>query len=251
MNADLERVIGLQRLDTASDAARKRLADEPEREKALDARLDAAKQRVASSKERLAANQSARREIEKELAVHQGRLSKFREQAMAVKTNQEYHAIQHEIAHAQAQIKTHEDHMLDRMVDADDLAAAVKKAEADLAAEQKAIDADRKAMDAEHAELQAALERFTTERSAIVSALDKQLLAIFEQVSKKRHGVAIAEAKNGICTICHVRLRPQVFNTVRRNEDIVQCDSCQRILYFVSAPAAASPGSDASSPAAS
>ena len=251
MNADLERVIGLQRLDTASDAARKRLADEPEREKALDARLDAAKQRVASSKERLAANQSARREIEKELAVHQGRLSKFREQAMAVKTNQEYHAIQHEIAHAQAQIKTHEDHMLDRMVDADDLAAAVKKAEADLAAEQKAIDADRKAMDAEHAELQAALERFTTERSAIVSALDKQLLAIFEQVSKKRHGVAIAEAKNGICTICHVRLRPQVFNTVRRNEDIVQCDSCQRILYFVAAPAARSTGSDASPQAAS
>jgi uncharacterized protein len=250
MNADLERVIGLQRLDTASDAARKKLADEPEREKALDARLDAAKEHVASTKARLAENQNARRAIEKELAVHQGRLSKFREQAMAVKTNQEYHAVQHEVAHAQAQIKTHEDHMLDRMVEADDLAAAVKKAETDLAAEQKAIEADRKAMKAEHAGLQAALERMIKERSAIVSALDKQLLAIFEQISKKRHGVAVAEAKDGICTICHVRLRPQVFNTVRRNEDIVQCDSCQRILYFVSAPAAAAP-SDASSQAAS
>src|SRR6185369_8363146 len=134
MNADLERIIGLQRLDTAAETARKKLADEPEREKALDTRLETAKANVATAKERLAANQSARREIEKELAVHQGRLSKFREQAMAVKTNQEYHAIQHEIAHAQAQIKAHEDQMLEHMLEADELAAAVKKAEADLAA---------------------------------------------------------------------------------------------------------------------
>ena len=129
MNADLERVIGLQRLDTAADAARKKLADEPEREKALDARLEAARQSVASTKARLAENQNARRAIEKELAVHQGRLSKFREQAMAVKTNQEYHAVQHEIAHAQGQIKTYEDQMLNHMLEADDLTAAVKKAE--------------------------------------------------------------------------------------------------------------------------
>jgi len=232
VHADLERVIALQRLDTAAEAARRKLADEPEREKALDARLDAAKQHVASAKARLADNQNTRRAIEKELAVHQGRLSKFREQAMAVKTNQEYHAIQHEIAHAQDQIKAHEDRMLDQMLEADDLAAAVKKSEADLAAEQKAVEADRKAMKAEHADLQSSLETIVAQRAEIVSALDKAVLSIFEQVSKKRHGVAVAEAKNGICSICHVRLRPQVFNTVRRNEEIVQCDSCQRILYY-------------------
>ncbi len=238
MNADLERVIVLQRLDSAVDAAKKKLADEPEREKALDARLEAAKAHVATAKARLAENQSARRDIEKELSLHQGRLSKFREQAMAVKTNQEYHAIQHEIAHAQGEIKTHEDRMLERMLEADELTAAVKKSETELSAEQKAIDADRKAMKAEHAELQAAIEKMAGERAALVSALPASVLSQFEQVAKKRNGVAVAEAKDGICTICHVRLRPQVFNTVRRNEEIVQCDSCQRILYFVPAPAA-------------
>src|SRR3954452_24801846 len=97
MHADLERVIALQRLDTEAAAARKKLADAPEREKAFDTRLETAKQAIADAKARLAANQDARRTIEKEVAVHQGRLSKYREQAMAVKTNQEYHAIQHEI----------------------------------------------------------------------------------------------------------------------------------------------------------
>jgi len=237
MNADLERLIALQKLDTAADAARRSLSGEPEHEKTLEARLETARQRVATAKERVAENKSARGAIDKEVALHQGRLSKYREQAMAVKTNVEYHAIQKEIAHAQGEIKAHEDRMLERMLEADDLAAALKKDESDLADEQKAVEADRKAMLAEHGVMQASIERITGERTAIVGALNKQVLLTFEQVSKKRNGIAVAEAKNGICTICHVRLRPQVFNTVRRNEEIVQCDSCNRILYFVAAAA--------------
>ncbi len=239
MNADLERLIALQRLDSAAEAARRRLAEEPERERALETRLESARQRVAHAKEHLTANQTARREIDKEVAVHQGRLSKYREQAMAVKTNVEYHAIQKEIGHAQAEIKTHEDKMLERMLEADDLTAAVKKAEAELAAELKAVEADRKAMSAEHAELHASVQTMAAERAGIVGAMDRQTLAIFELVSSRRNGVALAEARDGICTICHVRLRPQVFNNVRRNEEIIQCDSCNRILYFVHLPAPA------------
>ena len=49
---------------------------------------------------------------------------------------------------------------------------------------------------------------------------------------QRRNGLAVSEARDGMCTICHVRLRPQVFNNVRRNEAIIQCDTCQRILYF-------------------
>lgn len=251
MNKDLERVIALQKLDSAAREAHRRLAEEPERERALDARLDTARDRVATSKARLAENQQARRKIEKEAAVHQGRLSKFREQAMAVKTNQEYHAIQKEIGFAQGEIKTLEDQILDRMLEADDLTAALKRGEAELAAEQKAGDAERKTMAAEIGDLKASLERTAGERAGLVSALDPHLLAVFEQVARKRSGIAVAEARDGICTICHVRLRPQVFNTVRRNDGIVQCDSCNRILYFVPVPIPSPAPSDSASQPAS
>jgi len=153
--------------------------------------------------------------------------------------------VQKEIGYAQGEIKTLEDKVLERMLEADELNAALKKAESDLAAEQKAADADRKAMTAEHGELQASVERIAGERAQLVAALDKSVFAIFEQVAKKRHGVAVAEARDGICTICHVRLRPQVFNTVRRNDAITQCDSCNRVLYFAAAPSSAA-ASDAS-----
>ena len=190
----------------------------------------------------MAENQVARREIEKEVAVHQGRLSKFREQAMAVKTNQEYHAVQKEIEFAQTEMKAAEDKVLERMLEADDLTAAVKRAEAELAAETKKADADRKALAAEFAELRSSLGRIGGERTGVIKALSPPVLDIFERVAQRRNGIAVAEAREGICTICHVRLRPQVFNTVRRNEQIIQCDSCNRILYFV--PAAEAPAAD-------
>ena len=240
MNADLERVITLQRLDSSAQDAERRLAEEPEREKAFEARLQTGRDHVKSAKDQLAANQKARRELEKDVAVHQGRLSKFRDQAMAVKTNQEYHAIQKEISFAQTEIKGIEEKILERMLEADDITAAVKRSEADLASELKTVDADRKKMTAEHGELEALLDRARAERGQVVEALDKRVLAIFDLVARRRNGVAVAEARDGICSICHVRLRPQVFNNVRRNDEIIQCDSCQRILYFKAPPAAAS-----------
>ena len=242
MNADLERVIVLQRLDTAAQDAQRRLADQPEREKALESRLAAAHEHVASAKGRLAESQTARRTVEKDVALHQGRLSKFREQAMAVKTNQEYHAVQKEIEFAQTEMKSAEDKVLERMLEADDLAAAMKRAEAELASALKNVDADRKAMAAEVAELRSSLERIGAERADVVRSIDPQVLATFERVAQRRNGVAVAEAREGICMICHVRLRPQVFNTVRRNEQIIQCDTCNRLLYFV--PVADAPATD-------
>ena len=239
MNADLERLIALQKLDSTAEAARKKLAAEPEHELALEARLEAARQHVAAAKEQVAANKNARAALEKDVAVQQTRLSKFRETAMAVKTNQEFTAVQHEIAFAQTEIKKIEDAILERMLESDDLAAALKDAEAKLAAETKAIDAERKTGSAAHIEMQATLERIATERAALVGGLDKGVLATFEAVSRKRNGVAMSEARGGVCTICHVRLRPQVFNTVLRNDSILQCDHCNRILYYVPVPASA------------
>ena len=69
------------------------------------------------------------------------------------------------------------------------------------------------------------------------------MLALFERVSKHRKGLAMSEARDAMCTQCHVRMRPQVYNELRRNESVFQCESCSRILYFVPIAVAARPGS--------
>lgn len=234
MNPDLQRLIELQRLDSTRHDAERRVAEEPERLRTLESRLEAARHAVATAKEQLQTGQAARRELEKEVAVHQGRLSKYRDQLMAVKTNQEYQAMQKEIEYAQNEIKALEDRVLERMLEGDDLAAAVKRAESELATVERAVEEDTRTLAADVAEMKRVIGRVAEARAALAGALNAKTLAMFDLVAQRRQGVAVAEAKDGICTICHVRLRPQVFNTVRRNDEIMQCDSCQRILYFAS-----------------
>ncbi len=237
MHADIERLIALQQIDSSIRDAEQKLGAEAARLKALESRLAGATSKVAAAKERIAQNATARRDIEKDVTLHQGRLSKFREQGMNVKTNQEYHAIQHEIAFAQNEIKGHEDRMLERMMELDELNGALKTAETDLGSTQKDVEAEKASIVTEHDVLRDRVDALKAERTGVVGSLSAEALTIFERVSGRRNGIAMSEAKDGVCTLCHVRLRPQVFNTVRRNDAILQCDHCNRILYFVPPPA--------------
>jgi predicted nucleic acid-binding Zn-ribbon protein len=232
MHPDLERLIRLQQLDTFVETARRAVAEHPARVQALESRLDEATRRLTSAQQALAANQTDRRSLDKDLAAVQGRLSKFKDQLMEVKTNREYTAMLKEIEVAQQEVRRLEDRMLERMLEADEFSGAMKASEKALAAERVNIREERDRLEQEIATLAAELETSLSQRQQLVQQIDPQAMAIFETVARGRRGVAVAEAKDGLCTICHVRLRPQRFNEVRRNADIIQCDSCQRILYF-------------------
>lgn len=232
MNPDLEKLIRLQQLETSAENARRKIADHPERAQALDARLQSAKDAVAGVKARLAAAQEKRRGEEKEVSTVQTRLAKYKDQLLELKTNREYTAMLHEIDTAQNDIKAREDRILEIMMESDELTAEVKKTEADLKVAEKEIAAERAVLEKEVAQLQVEIDTTAAARAALVPQIDRTALAIFETTAKGRKGVAVAEARNGLCTICHVRLRPQMFNEVLKNESIIQCDSCRRILYY-------------------
>ena len=238
---DLQHLARLQQLDTDIDAARRRIAEIPLLQQAMDTRLADQQAALAALKQRLADNQAARRTIEKDVATIQTRLSKYKDQLMEVKTNKEYQAMQHEIAAAQDAIRAHEDKILEGMEEAEGLTRDLKAAEAELKKQQADIATEQKVLTDESAALQRAIGEQSAQRTEITSQLSKEALALFEHVARQRRGLAVAEARDGICTVCHVRLRPQVYNEVRRNEALIQCDSCLRILYFV--PAAASQAS--------
>lgn len=241
MNPDLTRLIRLQQLESAADEARRKIADHPARIEALDARLQAARDALSDVKARLAAASDTRRAEEKDVAGVQTRLAKYKDQLLEVKTNREYTAMLHEIETAQHDIRTREDRILEVMMESDELNAAIRKSDAELKAAEKEIAAERAALDTEMAALQTDIHRTSAERATLVADIDRHVLSIFETTAKGRKGVAVAEAKDGLCTICHVRLRPQVFNEVRKNESIIQCDSCRRILYFAGNSEASAP----------
>jgi predicted nucleic acid-binding Zn-ribbon protein len=237
MFQDLQRLIELQRLETTIADSRARIASHPHRLAEADARMAEATNALDTVRQRLKDNQEARRALEKDVALYQGRLGKFKDQQSAVKTNREYQALGHEIETAQKELAAVEEKVLERMMDADAIAVDVKAAEATFAARKKEIDAEQKTLADELVAVEAALAQATDAKATLVKALEPRLVATFEQVAKVRKGIAVTTAtRDGLCSVCHVRLRPQVFQQIRQNDSIVQCDSCQRILYYIPPP---------------
>ncbi len=243
MSPDLERLIRLQQIDQEIDTRRRALADLPAALAALDARVETRQQELAAAKQRQSDNKAARQALDKDLAVHQGRLAKFKDQLMEVKTNKEYTAMQHEIAMAQEGVQGFEDRILELMVQADELDSAVKAADAALTQEKAQVAKERTAREQSTAAMSGEIDGLTKSREEVVSQIGREALAVFETVSRRGKGSVVAEARDGHCTACHVRLRPQMFNEVRRGDKLIQCESCQRILFVVPPkPAAADAG---------
>jgi predicted nucleic acid-binding Zn-ribbon protein len=242
MSADLDRLIALQQLDTAIEEARRHIAAHPGRLADAEARLAGAREAVEREKARLKENHEARRGLEKDAAVFQSRVTKFKDQLSAVKTNREYQAIQVEIETAQRELGEVEEKVLEQMMEADTIAADIKRAEAALGAQEKEVAAEKTALARALAHEEAKLGKDTEARKELLTQVDPRHLRLFEQVARARKGIAICSAtRDGLCSVCHVRLRPQVFQTVRQNDSIVQCDSCQRILYYVPPPGPVDP----------
>ena len=241
MLVDLERLVRLQQIETAADQARRRLDSLPFDYQALDARLATAQSLVDAAKERLAASATERRNVEKELAVVQARLSKFKDQLMEVKTNKEYQAMQKEIATAEREVRSFEDRILDRMEEAEGFQADVKRDESSLKKETAEVAEARNALEAERRQVEAMLEKLSRDRAAVARDISPAAMALFDHVSRSRKPPAVVEARDGHCSFCHVRLRPQVYNEIRRNAALIQCESCQRVLFFAGVSAAAEP----------
>ena len=242
MSPDLDRLIRLQQLDSTIEDARRRLAVHPQRLADADLRLTDAEQRVEAARQRLKDNQEARRALEKDAAVFQGRVSKFKSQLSEVKTNREYQAIQHEIETAQGDLGAVEEKVLEQMLNADVIAADIKQAEAALATQRKDVEAEKATLGREMVSVEAALAGASKGRATLLAEMEPRLIALFEQVARARKGVAICSAtRDGLCSVCHVRLRPQVFQLVRQNDSIIQCDTCNRILYYIPPPAPVEP----------
>jgi uncharacterized protein len=126
------------------------------------------------------------------------------------------------------------------MVGADEITGVMKAAETALKSAEQQIVHDRADLDRQLEAAGSSLEQLTRDRAALAAEIPASTLALYETVSKGRKGIAVALAKDERCSECHVRIRPQVFAHIRQNGAIIQCDSCQRILYYVAPTTAAS-----------
>jgi predicted nucleic acid-binding Zn-ribbon protein len=160
---------------------------------------------------------------------------------MEVKTNKEYTAMQHEIETAASGVATFEDQILTLMMEADELTAAVKAADAALAAEEAKAKATRADVDTERGRLEAEVAALAATRTTVESEMKPEHVRLFVEGVAKRRGIAVSAIRDGHCQACQVRMRPQLLMDIRKGEQIFECESCKRILYVPPAAPAAPP----------
>ncbi len=236
MNPMLQNLIDLQKVDARIAALRAEVAALPKEVAQIEAKLGSSKAKVDGAQASMKADESTRRKHESDIKDQQEKISKYRDQSLKVKTNQEYKALLSEIEQAESAIQKLEDKILEIMVATDTRKEGLKQAEAQLKADTAENEKEKEHARQQTAEDQTQLKELAEQRQQLRAGVDEETLLHYDRVLKLRGSVMAAVYEDESCSACRVRLRPQVFQDVMSNEQVVTCFYCNRILYYVPPP---------------
>lgn len=232
MSEEIDRLWALQGLDEQALAVREVQARFPEQRRELEHRIVEARKRLDQSKARLGESQKQRRDLEREAIALGEQERHFQQQLPAIKKNEEYTALLHEIEGARRKRSEIETRVLERMEEEEReqgerpaLEQALKSAEAEAAARAELIEAGE-------ASERAKLEALEARRDAYLRELPAATRARYERVHASRDGRAVVGISKGACGGCYRTLPPAVLQEARRRDRMMSCEGCGRIIVW-------------------
>jgi predicted nucleic acid-binding Zn-ribbon protein len=229
---ELETLFEAQKIETLIMEGEQKLLQAPKRLKQMEEELLAVRQKIDKQKEIVDELEKERRKKEKELEVDKDKIKKLEVRLYDVKTNKEYQALLKEIEAAkEANARTEEDVLVlmdkveDLKKDHDGSTVHMKELEKESEAERTVIEKEIKSMDE-------VISKLTLERDNLLCVVSENLRNIYGILREKRGGIAVTNVKNGVCLGCNMNIPPQLYIEVTKNKQLIQCPSCNRILFF-------------------
>lgn len=244
MHPAIPHLIELQRVDHNIGTLRAEIDSCPKRIQEADSRLTGARAAVAAAKEAHTNALKERKKFELDVDQWKDRARKYRDQSGAVKTNEAYKALLHEIANAEAEVAKAEDRQLDVMMSGEEFERRVRHAEADLKEAETSVAADRKEIHSRYDEKQKLLKVALAEHERGAAPVPKDLLELYSRIAKRHNGTAMAQVKDDQCRGCGMRVLPHIIQALRQetNEEVYRCEMCGLILYTLDPIPVANPG---------
>ena len=232
MKDQLQLLISLQQTDLEILHLQTRTDEAPGEIGKLDQDLAESSQQLETAREIQQQHLRQARQLERELNGLRDKLARFKTQLMEVKNNQQYKAVLLEIDAAKGQINSTEDEILDEMLAAEE--SEQKASEVETAVENTRREVEEKRRDLKQfiATAETTGRMLREKRFRVVATLEPELDALYQRIAKARNGQALAEARDQSCQVCHIRLRPQLFNEIKASQRIITCENCNRILYY-------------------
>ncbi len=232
MNPDLRNLIALQDLEIKIASLQKQASDIPKKIQEFQNELQLLRSEFDASGSKMKELANQRRTLEGQADLSRTKLSRLKEQLMAVKTNKEYTAMLHEIQMVEGQIRKEEDKILEIMEEVETKEHSLKGAEQELNKKSAELEESIRKTNESAPQLESELAKLSSEKIQKESLVGSDLLSRYRRIALARKGIALAEAKDELCSACHVRIRPQMYADLIRTESIQACDSCSRILFY-------------------
>jgi uncharacterized protein len=236
--ADLEALLALQDLDTHLDQERHRRDHLPERAELADidratAEKQAARAELATSRDEVASRQDA---AERELRATEERVVQVNARLYGgtVTASRELQALAADVEGLKKRASELEDRVLYLMEEREPFDSEISTLDAQLAeldARRHQV-ADR--LTSAEAEVDAELTRLSAQRPALVDAVPKQLLDVYDRLKARLGGVAVARLVGGRCDGCHLSLPAVELDRIRHEAagTLEYCEQCGRILVI-------------------
>jgi predicted nucleic acid-binding Zn-ribbon protein len=229
----------LHEIDEQAVAREHALAKQPEVRREQTARVNAARTAVAAIDQRLTDSQKRRRTLDREIAAYDVQQHHFEKQVLAVTTQHQLEALQHEIAAVRAKRDVLETEALEKLDGEErDTKARPEKAHALERAEAEATTTLAR-LDTEAARIKSELATLEAKRAEVAGALPPATRTRYEKLRAGRAGRAVAAIENGACGGCHRGLPPAALQEARRREKLLMCDGCGRLLMLAPEPGSA------------
>ena len=232
MLSTIEKLLVVQDRDRRIRQLTKESEDIPARRKLSEERLKEHKESLAAAQELLKKNAAAIKGVELDIDTAKQRILKLREQQATIKTNEQYRAINNEVAGVEKQIREFEDREIILMEETEGLRANVAHMEQRLKQEDAVVSSDRGQLDDRLKAIQQEIDRLTEERVSLIKDVDADWLGRYERTFKHHPDFAMVPVDQAACGGCHMKLPPQVIQNVKRNQSMVCCSFCGRILYW-------------------
>ena len=231
LNEQLRLLRELQDVDLQLKAIEADKERYPVEMKNLDEKLASEKEMSKQKRERIELLEKERRQKEGDLELEQERIKKAQSKLYDIKTNKEYQALLTEIETLKEVDSQREIEILEIMDEIDELKKEYGGVEKALLEMEEGIGAEKRQLEESLGEADSALATKKRKRTMITKKLSPELIGLYRTLKEKRR-TAVVPARFGTCQGCNVRIPPQMFNEVQRNEAIIVCPSCNRILYW-------------------
>jgi len=232
LKEQLELLWELQKIDLELKGIKEERNRYPKEMKKLDERQKIEKERVQEEKERVESLEKTRRQKEGHLNLEQEKIKRAEGRMSEVKTNKEYKALLSEIDIIKEANSRIEEEILQVLDEIDELKKDLSKREKEVGITLEKIEGDRKKIE-EKMVLDDRIWNEQMERREVLSKqIESKLFKLYNTLKDKRGGVGVVNVKNETCQGCFVNVPPQMFIEVQKNNALIRCPHCNRILYW-------------------